>query len=68
MEAFTAGILAQRFIEAMATQAEIEGMKAANLERQYRGEAIAYTEEAFQEKAEHLLLIAQWAREAGSGR
>jgi hypothetical protein len=65
MQAFTAGLIAQNFIEAMAVQAEIEGMKATNAECSIRGEPPAYSEEAFQDKAGSLYVLANLAREAG---
>jgi hypothetical protein len=41
-------------VEALSVVAEVEGMKAANDEREHRGEVIAYGEEAFAQKA-HIL-------------
>lgn len=65
MQAFTAGLIAQNLIEAMAVQAGIEGMKAENKVREYMGQHPAYTESAFQEKAQHLFSLANHALEAG---
>jgi len=41
-----------------AVQAEIEGMKAANVEREAQGYALAYGEKAFAEAAEELKVLA----------
>lgn len=63
MEAFQAGMLLSTMIEAMAVQAEIEVMKVANEGRAQRGEVQAYPEEAFREKADHLLALSYQASE-----
>jgi hypothetical protein len=54
MEAFQLGMLISTLIEAMAASAEIEAMKAANQARESRGEAQAYPDEAFKDKADYL--------------
>jgi len=41
-----------------AIQAEIEGMKAANIEREAQGYALAYGEKAFADTAEELRVLA----------
>jgi hypothetical protein len=52
-----AWLLAQRTkIEAIKT--EIKGMEAMNMFRMYLGESLAYTDDAFNEKAEALRNIA----------
>lgn len=38
----------------LAVQAEIEGMKAENKQREIMGDSLSYDEESFQNKAEHL--------------
>lgn len=48
----------RRLLLGLAVQAEVEGMKAANSERDTPSEAAAYTEEDFQCKAEELRNIA----------
>ena len=40
-----------------AVQAEIEGMKADNLQREHRGESLAWDESSFYEKAVELKTI-----------
>ncbi|MFA5381816.1 MAG: hypothetical protein WC356_01530 [Candidatus Micrarchaeia archaeon] len=65
MEAFEASLLLATYIEAMAVQAEIEAMKAANSDRERRGEVQAYPEEAFQEKAQYLFALVNQARKQG---
>jgi hypothetical protein len=42
----------------LAVQAEIEGMKADNKQREYNGNAMAYDETSFSEKAEELRNLA----------
>ena len=42
----------------LAVQAEIEGMKAANMDRDYPAESVAYDDAAFQAKAEELRNLA----------
>ena len=54
MNAYTTQIL----IRAMACQARIEAMKAANAWRENRGEAQAYNEEQFQVEAADLERLA----------
>ena len=44
----------RRYALILAVQAEIEGMKAPNQERLCNGQALAYSDEAFKEKAERL--------------
>lgn len=44
-------------------QVEVEGMKARNLERERRGEALAYNEEAFQKKADQIQGLANLMNE-----
>ena len=44
----------KRLAWVLAAQAEIEGMKAANKEREQRGESLAYNEGDFQYKAKRL--------------
>lgn len=48
----------KRLALVLALQAEIEGMKSANTQRQQRGESMAYDEGAFQEMAESIRRIA----------
>ncbi len=54
MNALTARFLA----EISAVNAEIEGMKVANLLRERNGYAFAYDEESFNQKAQQLRSIA----------
>jgi len=42
----------------LAIQAEIEGMKVINLERNHQNEAFAYSQSSFDDKAEELRNIA----------
>src|SRR5580704_16136626 len=49
------------FAEALACSAELEGMKALNIERQRNGYALAYGDDAFQEVANKLTHIAECA-------
>ena len=49
----------KRFGLILAIQAEIDGMKVANAERDLPSEAATYNDEDFQEKAEELRNIAQ---------
>ena len=62
METFQVGMLLSTMIEAMAVNAEIEAMKAANLFRQCRGEVIAYDDDAFEEKAQRLWSLSNQAQ------
>jgi len=48
----------KRLAEVLAIQAEIEGMKVANLERELQGFALAYGEELFVQAAEDLRIVA----------
>lgn len=48
-------ILAQIY----AAQARVIGMQAANQQRAYTGDAVAYTEDHFQGEAAHLEYLAQ---------
>ena len=48
----------KRLAEVLAIQAEIEGMKAANTEREMRGLALAYDESVFVQAAEDLRMVA----------
>jgi hypothetical protein len=41
-------------VEALSVVTEVEGMKAANAEREHRGEVMAYGEDSFAAKA-HIL-------------
>ena len=51
--------LVAQYAEIEAVKAEIEGMKVLNQYRIDRGETIAYNDEAFQEKADHLWAISE---------
>jgi hypothetical protein len=42
----------------LAVQAEIEGMKAENMQREHRSESMAYSEKDFTKAAEELRIIA----------
>ena len=44
--------------EIIAIQAQIEGMKATNIERENKGYALAYGEKEFEDKANELFGIA----------
>ena len=44
----------------LAVQAEIEGMKAENMQREDRGESMGYTDSDFCEKSEELKQIANY--------
>ena len=59
MEAFQAGMLLSTMIEAMAVNAYIEGMKAANSQFP---EDQPYTEKDFKEKADHLWALSNQAQ------
>jgi len=48
----------KRLAEVLAIQAEIEGMKAANKERESQGLALAYDESAFVQAANNLRTVA----------
>lgn len=48
----------KRLALVLAIQAEIEGMKALNTERESRGEALGYDESAFIQAAEDLRVVA----------
>ena len=48
----------KRLALVLAIQAEIEGMKAYNLERQQNGQVIGYTESSFLCKAEEFRILA----------
>jgi len=48
----------KRLAEILAIQAEIEGMKAENLQRESQGHSIAYGEDAFAQEAENLRYVA----------
>ena len=48
----------KRLALTLAIQAEIEGMKAYNIERQEQGHVIGYTESSFLCKAEELRILA----------
>ena len=48
----------KRLAFVLAIQAEIEGMKTANIERENAGYALAYDEKAFTEVAEELRMLA----------
>ncbi len=48
----------KRFALVLAVQAEIEGMKAANMDREQQGHSMAYDEYAFKDKAEQLRSLA----------
>ena len=48
----------KRLAEVLAIQAEIEGMKVANTERELQGLALAYPAELFVQAAEELRVIA----------
>lgn len=48
----------KRFALVSAVNAEIEGMKAANKQREFEGYAMDYTDEYFQEKANDLTTLA----------
>jgi FtsZ-binding cell division protein ZapB len=51
-----------RFGLILAVQAEIEGMKAENMQRQQNNESMAYSDEDFQAQAEQLRNIS-WCHE-----
>ena len=48
----------RRMVLAFSIQAEIEGMKVANAERDLQSEAAAYSDDDFCEKSEELRLLA----------
>lgn len=48
----------KRLALVLAVQAEIEGMKAENLQRDVEGNSPAYREDAFATKAEDLRILA----------
>jgi len=48
----------KRLALVLSVQAEIEGMKCANVERRHLSHADAYDNEAFAEKAEELRILA----------
>ena len=48
----------KRLALVLAVQAEIEGMKAANIERENANHALTYDEKAFVEAAEELRMLA----------
>jgi hypothetical protein len=52
--------IAARYAEIEAIKAEIEGMIAENQSRICQGEAMAYKEDAFQEKAKYLWGISNY--------
>ena len=52
-------------IGALAVTAEVEAMKAANQERQYRGESPAYDEDSFRQLADRLYGLSQDAGNIG---
>ena len=49
----------QAIIQSMAVQAEIEGMKAENKQREYLGQSMAYSEDCFNLKAQELNELAR---------
>jgi hypothetical protein len=48
----------KRFALVLAIQAEIEGMKAENMQREQQGYSMAWTETDFCQKAEELRILA----------
>ena len=48
----------RRLALVLAIQAEIEGMKAANIERMSEGKSLAYDEYAFDDVADKLRILA----------
>lgn len=48
----------KRYILALSVQAEIEGMKAENMQREQNKQSMAYNEYNFNEKAEELRSLA----------
>ena len=54
-------------VQAAAINAEIEGMKAENIERISYGQSAAYSDVNFQEKAEELRVIGNELIEEGRG-
>lgn len=54
MTAYAASVL----VDAMATQARIEGMKAENASRESRGLSVAYGEDSFDAEANTLAHLA----------
>lgn len=48
----------KRLALVLATQAEIEGMKAENMQRQAQGDSMAFTEKDFSDKAMDLRNLA----------
>lgn len=64
-DAFTQGMLLQCQCDLEALKAEIEGMKAKNIERVSNGHSLAYGEEAFSNIASQMASIGHNARELG---
>jgi len=62
MDTFRVGLLLQTMIEALAVNAEIEGMKAENLYHQNLGAVPFYGEASFEEKAQKLWSLSKLAR------
>jgi hypothetical protein len=60
---FTQGMLLQSLCDLCALGSEVEGMKAKNKERESQGYSLAYGEEAFNEKANEMRSIGNYARE-----
>ena len=58
----------KKFALISALNADIEGMKAANMERKSKGHALAYDEKAFYEVSNHLRAIAFGIRQAKNKR
>jgi hypothetical protein len=50
--------LLERLAEILAVNAEVEGMKAENMQRQLLGDSMAFGEKHFREKADYLFSIA----------
>ena len=51
-------------ISAMSVMAEVEAMKAENMQRDHRGESMAYTDKDFYEKASELRVLSNDLHEA----
>jgi hypothetical protein len=62
MEVFQAGMLLSTWIEAMAVNAEIEAMKAANIKLLFEGFPPCHDDTAFQEKANYLWALSTQAQ------
>ena len=58
----------KKFALISALNADIEAMKAANMERKSKGHALAYDEKAFYEVSNHLRAIAFKIRQAKNKR